>query len=48
MTGAPIADLWTGYQIVDAPGNTYEWVQTANGTASWCSGATAICPKPAT
>ncbi len=47
MTGGSSADFWTGYQIADAPGNTYEWVQTANGTASWGAGVTAICPQPA-
>lgn len=44
--GGGIADFWTGYQVTDLPGTTYEWQQTANGTASWGAGVAAICPQP--
>ncbi len=44
--GGGVADFWTGYQITDTPGTTFEWTQVANGTASWGAGVTAICPQP--
>jgi hypothetical protein len=45
-TGGGAPDFWTGYQITDTPGTTFEWTQTGNGVASWGAGVTAICPQP--
>ncbi len=42
--GGGIADFWTGYQVTDITGTTFEWKQTADGTASWGAGVVAICP----
>ncbi len=28
-------DFWTGYQITDMSGTTYEWKQAGDGAASW-------------
>ncbi len=44
--GGSLADFWTGYQITDTSGSTFEWKQSANGTASWGAGVTAVCPQP--
>ncbi len=44
--GGGIADFWTGYQITDTPGTSYEWKQSANGVASWGAAVVAICPQP--
>jgi hypothetical protein len=45
--GGSDPDFWTGYQIVNASGGTYDWAQAGTGTASWGAGVTAICPQPA-
>ncbi len=46
VIGGSDPDFWTGYQITDISGTTYEWKQAGDGTASWGAGVTAICPQP--
>jgi len=40
ITLSPTGNMWAGYQI-GSPPNSYEWVQTAGGTA-WTAGVAAI------
>jgi hypothetical protein len=47
VKGGSNPDFWTGYRITETPGTTYKWTQVGDGTASWGSGVTAICPQPA-
>ncbi len=44
--GGSNPDFWSGYQIAQSPGGTYDWAQAGDGTASWGAGVTAICPQP--
>jgi hypothetical protein len=46
VIGGNNPDFWTGYQITDISGTTYQWTQAGDGIASWGAGVAAICPQP--